>query len=103
MRLLSAFRRKYAPLSDGSEKPPILADFRFFFVSPLQIWLDGIISRVGRSGIVEDDRLPRFSCGSSYLRAVLRIFFYSILSFLCQPEIAGMLLLGAVLEVSAAQ
>lgn len=81
---------------DGTSAP------RLFFLSPIQLWLGPLISKVTKSETLDDDWLPEFAQSATLLRDVfapLKGEHASFMSFLMQFETGGMLLLGALLEV----
>ncbi|KAJ3492703.1 hypothetical protein NLG97_g5201 [Lecanicillium saksenae] len=75
-----------------------------FFISPAQLWIGSLISRVNKAGEIEQDWLPRFKRDATKLRALfepLRDANGGFWPFLLQFEIGGMLLVGATLEIAS--
>ncbi|KAM7198968.1 multidrug resistance-associated protein 4 [Rhypophila sp. PSN 637] len=95
------------PNADGE---PIAIDPPLFFVSPFQLWVGRLVSRVNKSGGVLDDRwLPKFpSRGSASLRRIFSEFVKACpesgssrgpWAFVLQFEVGVMVMLGFVLEL----
>jgi hypothetical protein len=81
---------------------PIARDPLLYSVSPLQLWVGRLVSRVNKAKTMEDGWLPVFSSASTHLRTVFAALQRDrrpILAFLLQMETGGMLLGGAFLEV----
>ncbi|KAJ6785291.1 hypothetical protein PWT90_01091 [Aphanocladium album] len=99
--------QNYAPIGDDDVvKCPKEATkvSSLFFVSPAQLWIGSLISRVNKAGEIEQDWLPHFKRDATKLRALfepLQDENGSVWYFLLQFEIGGMLLLGAVLEIAS--
>lgn len=87
------------PTSDES----VATDPLLYSISPVQLWIGRLVSRVCKAETMEDGWLPVFSCASAHLRAVAAPLYTkhpaATLSFLLQKETGGMLFCGAVLEV----
>lgn len=74
-----------------------------FFISPAQLWIGSLISRVNKAGEIEQDWLPQFKPTATKLRSLYEPLAKGnggVRPFLLQFEIGGMLLLGALLEAS---
>lgn len=94
----------YATIDNGSTDKTANATkpSSTFFISPAQLWIGSLISRVNKSGEIEKDWLPRFKRTATKLRALyepLKNGKAGFRPFLMQFEIGGMLILGALLEV----
>ncbi len=86
----------YAPVKDAIVAPSL------FYISPIQLWIGPLISKVTKAATLEEEWLPEFAHSATALRDVfcpLKGDEPSIRSFLLQFETGGMLLLGAALEV----
>lgn len=84
----------------------VATDPLFYSISPAQLWIGRLVSRVCNAKTMEDGWLPIFSCASARLRAVAAPLYAkrpaAALRFLLQKETGGMLFCGAVLEVCIA-
>lgn len=95
-------RKAHSPSDSG----PVALDPWLFYVSPLQLWLDGLVYVVGKAETLDNTWLPIFSVASSHLRLVFSRIHHEhcpTAAFLLQWEVGGMLLLGFVLEASVLQ
>ncbi|EHK26736.1 uncharacterized protein TRIVIDRAFT_34120 [Trichoderma virens Gv29-8] len=84
----------------------VVTDPLLYSISPVQLWINRLVSRVCKAKTLEDGWLPVFSCASAHLRAVAAPLYAkhtaSALSFLMQKETGGMLFCGAILEALSA-
>lgn len=101
----SASADDYVPIEEYDAETPSKNATKvssFFFVSPVQLWVGSLISKVNKAGEIEQDWLPHFTRNATKLRALYEPLKYEngdVWPFLLQFEIGGMLLLGALLEV----
>lgn len=81
----------------------VATDPLLYSISPVQLWIGRLVSRVCKAKTLEDGWLPVFSCASAHLRGVAAPLYAkrpaAALSFLLQKETGGMLFCGAILEV----
>lgn len=84
----------------------VATDPLFYSISPVQLWIGRLVSRVCKAKTMEDGWLPIFSCASAHLRTVAAPLYAkrpaAALKFLLQKETGGMLFCGAILEVCIA-
>ncbi|KAL7952495.1 P-loop containing nucleoside triphosphate hydrolase protein [Trichoderma compactum] len=81
----------------------VATDPLLYSISPVQLWIGRLVSRVCKAKTLEDGWLPVFSCASAHFRGVATPLYAKrageALSFLIQKETGGMLFCGAILEV----
>ncbi|KAJ4855595.1 ABC transporter domain-containing protein [Trichoderma breve] len=84
----------------------VATDPLLYSISPVQLWIGRLVSRVCKAKTLEDGWLPVFSCASAHLRGVAAPLYAkrpaAALSFLMQKETGGMLFCGAILEALSA-
>ncbi|KAL9468821.1 hypothetical protein ACSS6W_010515 [Trichoderma asperelloides] len=84
----------------------VATDPLFYSISPVQLWIGRLVSRVCKAKTMEDGWLPIFSCASAHLRTVAAPLYAkrpaAALKFLLQKETGGMLFCGAILEALSA-
>ncbi|KAH8648547.1 P-loop containing nucleoside triphosphate hydrolase protein [Xylariales sp. PMI_506] len=83
----------------------IATDPFLYNLSPAQLWVGRLVTRINKADSMNDDWLPVFSCASTYLRTVFAALQRDrrpVLGFLLQKETGGMLLVSAILEVLSA-
>lgn len=88
---------EYSPLADVFVAPS------WFFLSPGQLWISPLISRVNKATTIEEDWLPQFDQSAAALRTVFAVLgeqHGGVVAFLLQFDTGGMLVLGGALEVS---
>ncbi|KGQ04390.1 ABC transporter C family member 1 [Beauveria bassiana D1-5] len=76
-----------------------------FFLSPAQLWIGSLISRVNKATTIEEDWLPQFDQSAAALRRVfgaLRGQHGGVAAFLLQFDTGGMLVLGGASEMMSA-
>ncbi|KAJ9137445.1 Spermidine/putrescine import ATP-binding protein potA [Pleurostoma richardsiae] len=84
---------------------PVAKDPLLFYLSPLQLWVGRLVARVNESGDMENSWLPKFTKASQHLRGIfnqLRRGSGLKAALLLNWEMAGMLLLGGILELLSA-
>ncbi|UKZ95219.1 uncharacterized protein TrAFT101_010069 [Trichoderma asperellum] len=84
----------------------VATDPLLYSISPVQLWIGRLVSRVCKAKTMEDGWLPIFSCASAHLRTVAAPLYAkrpaAALKFLLQKETGGMLFCGAMLEAISA-
>ncbi|KAK0756023.1 hypothetical protein N5P37_011396 [Trichoderma harzianum] len=84
----------------------VATDPLLYSISPVQLWIGRLVSRVCKAKTLEDGWLPVFSCASAHLRGVAAPLYAkrpaAALSFLMQKETGGMLFCGVILEALSA-